>query len=166
MLNKAITANKLGDYFPIWGTCMGFQLLHLLVNNYTDPLQAVANEVYFTRNITYDKVSSKLYDSQKSNVKDYAEKVGSAFYNHHWAIFDDVYTRYPKIASFFKRTAHSFNGINQTFVASVEAYDYPVYGVQYHPEKNQFEWLLSPNRDPTAIKWSQSISNFFVNEAR
>ena len=51
----------------------------------------------------------------------------------------DVYTKYPKIASFFKRTAHSFNGINQTFVASVEAYDYPVYGVQYHPEKNQFE---------------------------
>jgi gamma-glutamyl hydrolase len=27
MYNLAITANNNGDFFPIWGTCLGFQLL-------------------------------------------------------------------------------------------------------------------------------------------
>jgi gamma-glutamyl hydrolase len=28
--DQSITAYKKGDYFPIWGTCMGFQLLTIL----------------------------------------------------------------------------------------------------------------------------------------
>lgn len=41
ILEKAMAAHDSGDYFPIWGTCLGFELLHLVVNNYTNPLQSV-----------------------------------------------------------------------------------------------------------------------------
>jgi len=27
MLNKAVDANSEGDYFPVWGTCLGFEWL-------------------------------------------------------------------------------------------------------------------------------------------
>lgn len=30
MFNKAMAANDAGDVFPIWGSCQGFQLMHLL----------------------------------------------------------------------------------------------------------------------------------------
>ena len=34
MLNLAIESNKKGDYFPIWGTCLGLEvMLMALLNN-------------------------------------------------------------------------------------------------------------------------------------
>lgn len=45
---------------------------------------------------------------------------------------------------------------------------YPFYGVQFHPEKNIYEFI--PNRNIThtsrAIKASQYFANFLINEAR
>ena len=49
------------------------------------------------------------------------------------------------------------------------AYDYPIYGVQWHPEKNNFEHYEGYNELPgTAhgVLVSQYMANFFVNEAR
>lgn len=34
----AQTLNKKGDYFPLWGTCQGFELLAYLGANKTNPL--------------------------------------------------------------------------------------------------------------------------------
>jgi gamma-glutamyl hydrolase len=53
----------------------------------------------------------------------------------------------------------------------MEAKDYPFYGTQWHPEKNNFEW--SQNADysnldhsPDAIAASQATAGFFLSEAR
>jgi len=32
-MNLAIEANDKGDYFPVWGTCLGFELLLLASAN-------------------------------------------------------------------------------------------------------------------------------------
>lgn len=37
----AIKQNDLGNVFPIWGTCLGHQLLSFLTNNFSSPLSAV-----------------------------------------------------------------------------------------------------------------------------
>lgn len=92
IVSKAMQAYHAGDYFPIWGTCLGFELLHLIVNNFTNPLQSVTNQKYFTRNLTYDFGVSKLYESMDVEVKKYASDVGAAFFNHQWAIYDSAYS--------------------------------------------------------------------------
>ena len=33
MINLAIEANNNGDYFPVWGTCLGFESLALSTSN-------------------------------------------------------------------------------------------------------------------------------------
>lgn len=45
---------------------------------------------------------------------------------------------------------------------------YPFYGVQFHPEKNLYEWKRNSNIPHTAnaIKAAQYFSNFFVTESR
>ncbi len=48
------------------------------------------------------------------------------------------------------------------------AYDYPFYGVQWHPEKNGFEWTPHediPHTEP-AVAVMQGLANFFVQEGR
>lgn len=45
---------------------------------------------------------------------------------------------------------------------------YPFYGVQFHPEKNIYEWIINRNISHTsnAIKAAQYFATFFVDEAR
>ncbi len=46
------------------------------------------------------------------------------------------------------------------------AYKYPFYGVQWHPEKNVFEWTTHediPHSLP-AVQAAQAMANFFVQE--
>lgn len=47
-------------------------------------------------------------------------------------------------------------------------FSYPFYGVQFHPEKNLYEWVRDHNISHTAnaIKASQYFANFFINECR
>ena len=43
---------------------------------------------------------------------------------------------------------------------------YPIYGVQWHPEKNPFEWTTAENipHSADAILAAQFVANFFVNQ--
>ncbi|NXB09067.1 GGH hydrolase, partial [Cnemophilus loriae] len=54
------------------------------------------------------------------------------------------------------------------FISTMEAYKYPVYSVQWHPEKNPFEWKDSPGipHSPSAVRAAYYMADFFVNEAR
>lgn len=54
------------------------------------------------------------------------------------------------------------------FISTIEHRFYPFYGVQFHPEKNLYEWVRNKNISHTqnAIATSQYFSEFFVNEAR
>ncbi|KAI2662278.1 Gamma-glutamyl hydrolase [Labeo rohita] len=107
----ALEANSNGDYFPIWGTCLGFELLTLLT-------------------------SGKLLLSH-TNTSGIALPLN----------FTD-------------------DGHNE-FVSTMEAYDFPIYATQWHPEKNAFEWTRPyiPHT-PSAIKTTFYMAYFFVNEAR
>lgn len=54
------------------------------------------------------------------------------------------------------------------FISTIEHRQYPFYAVQFHPEKNLYEWVRNKNISHTssAIIASQYFAEFFVNEAR
>lgn len=54
------------------------------------------------------------------------------------------------------------------FISSFESKEYPFFGIQFHPEKNIFEYKSSLNipHSISAIKISQYFANFFVEETR
>ena len=43
---------------------------------------------------------------------------------------------------------------------------YPIYGTQWHPEKNVFEWTTKEgiNHSEHAVMIAQTAANFFVSE--
>lgn len=50
----------------------------------------------------------------------------------------------------------------------VVAYKYPIYGMQWHPEKNPFEWKDSPGipHSPSAVRAAYYMADFFINEGK
>lgn len=45
LFEKGLKSNDDGIYFPIWGTCLGFELIHTLVADFaSDVLSEIDNE--------------------------------------------------------------------------------------------------------------------------
>jgi gamma-glutamyl hydrolase len=51
-------------------------------------------------------------------------------------------------------------------LSAFEAKDYPFYAVQFHPEKNLFEWKVLADRSDSGVEIVQILSNKFVEQAR
>lgn len=47
-------------------------------------------------------------------------------------------------------------------------YSYPIYGIQFHPERSLYEWKASKNHphSQSSIKANRYFMDFFVNESR
>jgi gamma-glutamyl hydrolase len=53
-------------------------------------------------------------------------------------------------------------------VAAMEAYDYPFFGVQFHPEKPESIFYEAANivHTETSMKYNREFADFFVDKCR
>ncbi|KAM4740234.1 gamma-glutamyl hydrolase [Anableps anableps] len=164
--NLALKANDAGDYFPIWGTCQGFQQLSVLTarkNLLTlTKTKAVALPLIFTPAAQ----SSRLFRNFPKDVLQSLanENITSNF--HSWSLSIRNYTQNAKLRRFYKVLSTNSDG-EQEFISTMEAYRYPFYAVQWHPEKSPFEWIDKPGMVHTvsAVRASFYTGSFFISEA-
>lgn len=59
---------------------------------------------------------------------------------HHWCLTPENFTKFEPLGNFWDvlATNHDWHGLE--FISMMEAKNYPIWAVQYHPEKNAFEW--------------------------
>lgn len=168
----AMEAYKNGTLFPMWGTCLGLELLVRAAVSGQQVLEKCnAEGLGMPLNFTTDFREGRLF----RDLPDYLEKVLTSkplTYNaHHWCLtVQDFHTF--KLDRFFNvlSTNRDLRGVE--FVSSFEAISAPVFAVQFHPEMAVFEWGKSlpgwrnicHSRD-TAL-FSQYLANFFVEQAR
>jgi gamma-glutamyl hydrolase len=90
-------------------------------------------------------------------------------YNSHNFGIDlpDFYT-VPGIIEMFRPTSTSVDESGNTFVASMEAHKYPFYGIQFHPEKEQFSFYPGGLfvHDEYTTTYNRYFADFFVSEAK
>lgn len=80
------------------------------------------------------------------------------------------YTNNVNISSNFLAVSTNIFKSNH-FVSTIEHRKYPFYGSAWHPEKNQFEFIVNAlkgnlSHNSNAVLVSQFFANFLVNEAR
>jgi gamma-glutamyl hydrolase len=153
--------------FPLWGTCQGFQLLHVLLMNKDDLDTFDSMNIRGTINVN-KSIPSRVLSYMTTDELDQLGKVSSVAEFHHFGISQAHYDKYPQLGQVFKRLATANDRQGKEYIAVVEGIDYPIYGVQFHPEKIVYD--RAPRDDIPlnylSIKFSQSIGNWFVNEAR
>ncbi|XP_056155611.1 gamma-glutamyl hydrolase [Lampris incognitus] len=162
----AIEANSRGDHFPVWGTCLGFeQLIYLtsgkLLLSHTNT-SGVALPLIFTN----ESSKSRLFRGFPAEVLEALASEPLTENSHQWSLTVQSYNDNEELKRFYKILSTNTDG-RVEFVSTVEANDFPIYGTQWHPEKNAFEWTRPyiPH-SPAAIKTTFYMADFLVNEAR
>lgn len=164
--NLALEANDRGDYFPIWGTCQGFQQLTVITANKNLLTLTDTKSVDLPLTFTSAANSSRLFRSFPKDLMQAlsVENITANF--HSWSISLLNYTRNHKLKKFYRVLSTNNDG-NKEFVSTMEAKHYPFYAVQWHPEKTQFEWIEKSGMVHTtnAVRASFYTATFFVSEA-
>ncbi|KAG7330047.1 hypothetical protein KOW79_006269 [Hemibagrus wyckioides] len=164
--NLALEANSKGDYFPVWGTCLGFEQLTLLTSGKFLLSKTNTSGVALPLKFTNESKDSRMF-------KDFPEDLITSLANepltensHQWSITTESFTGNEKLKNFYRILSTNADGQTE-FVSTVEAYDFPIYATQWHPEKNAFEWTHTYIPHSTAaIRTTFYMAQFFVNEAR
>ncbi|XP_078611186.1 gamma-glutamyl hydrolase-like isoform X1 [Branchiostoma floridae x Branchiostoma japonicum] len=165
----ALKAFDEGDYFPVWGTCMGFEQLTALTSdrNVLTTCKGTGNKSY-KLNFSKDYKSSRMFGKVPVDILTDMATLPLTPNFHEYCLTPQNFTDDAKLKSFYKILSTNTDDDDMEFVSSMEAIKYPVYGVQWHPEKNNFEFgsLLKITHSDAATRVSQAMANFLVSEAR
>ncbi|XP_075272191.1 gamma-glutamyl hydrolase isoform X2 [Opisthocomus hoazin] len=165
--HKALEANDKGDYFPVWGTCLGHEELTYLTSGEVLLVNTKTDGFALPLNFTSAAKNSRLFKNFPDDLLHAfaTEPLTSNF--HMWSLSMENFTKNEKLRNFYNvLTTNTDDQVE--FISTMEAYKYPIYGVQWHPEKNPFEWKNSPGipHSPSAVRAAYYIADFFINEAR
>ncbi|XP_030622096.1 gamma-glutamyl hydrolase [Chanos chanos] len=164
----ALKANDNGDYFPIWGTCLGLQLLTVLVAGENLLTRATAENVSLPLTFTEDPLLSRMFKSFPDKVLKALATEPLTGNFHHYGVTAEAFLNNQKLNDFFSILSTNIAENGSKFVSTMEGKKYPFYGVQWHPEVNRFQW--DPNyqfpHSKNAVRVSSLLAEFFVNEAR
>jgi gamma-glutamyl hydrolase len=191
VFDLALAANDNGTHFPVWGTCLGFEwLVELVSGDYKILEEGFDSEnVSLPLSLTGAASSSRLYgptvsvpghrDRSEAAAAQWRSDLGDAsnpvaMNNHQAGISPSKFAADAKLPTFFTVLSTNQDRGGRSFVSTLEGKAYPVYGTQWHPEKNNFEFGLAPdgqpyeaiNHSPEAVFASQELANYLVGEAR
>lgn len=165
----AIEANDRGSYFPVYGVCLGFETLAIVASgNHSILSQFDAENLPSPLFLTDSAEKSRFFRALPPQVVEHLRTRPYAMQNHVNGLAWTAVAENPRVRDFFDVLSLSVDRVGQVYVSTFEAQQYPIYGTQWHPEKNAFEW--TPDKDiphhPDAIEITQEVANFFVSEAR
>ncbi|XP_078080461.1 gamma-glutamyl hydrolase-like [Mustelus asterias] len=164
----ALKACDQGDYFPIWGTCLGHQLLTALTAGEDLLTQTDSSNVALTLELTEEAKSSQMFKDFPPDLMRILSKKPLTGNFHKFSITERTFESNPKLRSFYRLISTSTDRQGVPFVSTMEAFRYPFYGTQWHPEANRFFWKESLNVPHCAlgVRMSSLLAEFFVNEVR
>lgn len=157
-IKLAISANDKGDYFPIWGGCMGFQQM-IIVADGKDNLDNLLGKFDSFGNLdlplifTDEGVDSRMMASARKSNPEYIIKLMSenlTLNNHMMGISPKKFKQSKLLNNFYKIISTNYDRQGKEFVSTIEGRQYPFYGVQWHPERD--------------IKNMQYFAKFFASE--
>ena len=171
IFNYAKSKNNKKDYFPLWGTCLGFQFL-ITMNLSLDEIYKNFRHNLFIKYIK-NKGASKLYLTNKGKNSKFFSNINISQLNNK-CVFMNHKNGYPILKTnecWYKKyldiLSYSYDLHKIKYITTFKYKKYPFYGVQYHPEKIIFEWLdpLIPHSQ-IFIDVSKRMSDFFVKECK
>jgi gamma-glutamyl hydrolase len=173
ILQHVLRENREGNYYPLWGTCLGFERLLQLIAQDTEAtiVESFDAENYpINLGFTDPAWSSRLFRSMTDELfTEVASPMGRlAFNNHGLGVHPSSFTNNTLLSRYLEVLSVDLDRNGKPFVSTVEGKEWPLYGTQWHPEKAPWEW--NPDwrieRNDLAIQLSNYFGRYFVNECK
>lgn len=173
ILKYVLRENRQRNYYPLWGTCLGFErLLQLIARDEKSVIVEKFDAENYAINLGFTDPAwgSRLFRSMSDELfTEVASPLGRlAFNNHELGIHPDAFVNNTELSKHMKVLSVDLDRNGKPFVSTVEGKDLPLYATQWHPEKAPWEWnpLWKIVRSDSAIKLSNYFGRFFVNECK
>ncbi|GAB2259157.1 hypothetical protein Droror1_Dr00027297 [Drosera rotundifolia] len=169
IFKKILQKNDVGQFFPCYAICLGFELLTMTISkdiNILEKFQATdqASTLQFVKSSSiegtvFQRFPPKLLKKLSTDCL--------VMQNHQFGISPERFEGNEQLSSFFNVLTTSTDEEDKPYISTVQAQNYPITAFQWHPEKNAFEWGLSmiPHSED-AIQVTQHVANYFISEAR
>ena len=167
IFDRIVEKHNQGIDIPLWGTCMGFQLIMTVATMDLElvykPSDSDSELGSWWTNVIYNKTergNSKLL-KYLSPIYEYAIETENVTLNGHG--FMATVEQFAKDNNGKLRVVGSSKSRTgkYEFVSIIEGVNAPIYGTQFHPEVRYDSF-----HNITTISIGQEMANFFVSEAR
>jgi gamma-glutamyl hydrolase len=145
-----------GETIPLWGTCLGFELISFLASGpaYPGPVTCCFDSENYSIPLVPTAAatrSSRMWSAfLDSNVTQILTQEPVTFNAHSSGVTPSNFVAYKNLSSTFTVLSTNVDRNNVAFVSSMEGQNgLPIFATQWHPEKVAFEWDL-PSIDHSA----------------
>jgi len=190
----SVEENGLSDRIPLWGTCLGMEfIVQLAAGSIEKEHKYNVNRSILEDGYDSSNISLPLLNVDRTGLyhPDYIYDIVTGYNvtmnNHHLGISPQRFRNNFGLSRRFDITSINYDRNGKPFVSTIEPSKRstrelpystkppPVYGVQYHPEKNTHEYGFYPHttdpyeaidHSPEGITFSHYEAKFLVNLAR
>lgn len=173
ILRHVMRENGRGNFYPLWGTCLGFErLLQLLAEDEEAAIVEEFDAENYPINLGFTDPAwhSRLFRSMSDELfTEIASPLGRlAFNNHGLGVHPDAFQNSTLLSQHLSVLSVDLDRNGKPFVSTVEGKAWPLYATQWHPEKAPWEWnpAWRIERSDLAIQLSNYFGRYFVNECK
>ena len=168
IIKMAKKLNDRGKHFPIWGTCLGFEAMLYSLSNYTLSRKRISS-INHSLNLNFDsKYTDFLQKYFDKDLMDHISNEPLIYFNHKYAFTPEQINnnKYAKDNIEILSTTKLEN--NKNIVSMIKHKQYPFIGVQFHPEKIQFEHRSSVKTNVSfeSIEASHRLAMMFFDQVK
>jgi len=173
VLAAARRKNAAGVFFPVHGTCQGFQVLALLGAANASVLSygaLDAEDLALPLDVSWDgHHASRLLAADGAPADVVATLMGeNATLNlHRDGVLVSSWQASAALGEAYILVSSNFDRAGRAFVSTLESWALPVTGTQWHPERALFEWRDNgADHSGAAVAANYYVATFFVADAR
>lgn len=167
LIQSVIAYNRRNIYkkISVWGTCLGMEELILT---------EVHENFVFADVVNKDENRKIEFIDDQSEIKKAFSQTGNPlifearfYYNHKYALYVSDFNKNDSLTANYRVVAQSYTKEPQPYkpiVAMIEHLTEPIYGVQFHPEKNKFESNLETDHSQATVDAVDALARFFVKK--
>ena len=125
MYNEVIRYNEQGTYYPMWGTCLGFQALCLLAAKKEKSKVPFLNEVWAKKKMmpvtfTEKALTSKLLKKASWNLIQAMSNQNVSIHNHKYGLIPEQFQKYKSLGDTLDILATGLGDNRVPFASIVE----------------------------------------------
>ncbi|OIT33052.1 PREDICTED: gamma-glutamyl hydrolase 1-like [Nicotiana attenuata] len=169
IFKKVLEKNDADEHLPLLAINLGFELLMMIVSKDNNILEkfSVPNQASKLRFVETVNIEDTVFGRFPPTLLKKLSKECLVLQRNKYGLSPEKFQANDDLSSFFIMLTTSTDTRNKVFVSTLQAENYPITALQWHPEKSAFEWgsAAIPHSED-AVQVTQLVANYFVGEAR